>query len=142
VSGLVQVLLDSGRPVLRRGETLLAERSAVLGWRNLGEGDAMLFWIRARPGSSRARRPGARGPRGGAARRACAPSASSPRACRARRAARARGWRRPCRGPRRRCAGAARRSRAARGASPRSARSAARRARRGRPAGPRRRSRP
>jgi transcriptional regulator with XRE-family HTH domain len=45
VSGLVQVLLDSGRPVLRRGETLLAERSAVLGWRNLGEGDAMLFWI-------------------------------------------------------------------------------------------------
>jgi transcriptional regulator with XRE-family HTH domain len=45
VSGLVQVLLDSGRPVLRRGETLLAERSAVLGWRNLGEGDAMLYWI-------------------------------------------------------------------------------------------------
>src|SRR3954454_14686420 len=45
VSGLVQVLLDSGRPVLRRGETLLAERSAILGWRNLGEGDAMLFWI-------------------------------------------------------------------------------------------------
>src|SRR3954467_5097474 len=45
VSGLVQVLLDGGRPVLRRGETLLAERSAVLGWRNLGEGDAMLFWI-------------------------------------------------------------------------------------------------
>jgi transcriptional regulator with XRE-family HTH domain len=45
VSGLVQVLLDSGRPVLRRGETLLAERSAVLGWRNLGEGEATLFWI-------------------------------------------------------------------------------------------------
>jgi transcriptional regulator with XRE-family HTH domain len=45
VSGLVQVMLDGGRPVLRRGETLLAERSAVLGWRNLGEGDATLFWI-------------------------------------------------------------------------------------------------
>jgi transcriptional regulator with XRE-family HTH domain len=45
VSGLVQVLLDSGRPVLRRGETLLAERTAVLGWRNLGEGEATLFWI-------------------------------------------------------------------------------------------------
>ena len=45
VSGLVQVLLDSGRPVLRRGETLLAERTAILGWRNLGEGDATLFWI-------------------------------------------------------------------------------------------------
>jgi transcriptional regulator with XRE-family HTH domain len=45
VGGLVQVLLDSGRPVLRRGETLLAERSAVLGWRNLGESEATLFWI-------------------------------------------------------------------------------------------------
>jgi transcriptional regulator with XRE-family HTH domain len=45
VAGLVQVQLDSGRPVLRRGETLLAERSAVLGWRNLGESDATLFWI-------------------------------------------------------------------------------------------------
>jgi transcriptional regulator with XRE-family HTH domain len=45
VSGLVQVMLDSGRPVLRRGETLLAERSAVLGWRNLGESEATFFWI-------------------------------------------------------------------------------------------------
>jgi transcriptional regulator with XRE-family HTH domain len=45
VGGLVQVLLDSGRPVLRRGETLLAQRTAVLGWRNLGEGEATLFWI-------------------------------------------------------------------------------------------------
>jgi transcriptional regulator with XRE-family HTH domain len=45
VGGLVQVLLESGRPVLRRGETLLAERTAVLGWRNLGESEATLFWI-------------------------------------------------------------------------------------------------
>jgi transcriptional regulator with XRE-family HTH domain len=45
VGGLVQVLLDAGRPVLRRGETLLAERTAVLGWRNLGESEATLFWI-------------------------------------------------------------------------------------------------
>jgi transcriptional regulator with XRE-family HTH domain len=45
VSGLVQVLLDSARPVLRRGETLLAERTAVQGWRNLGESEATLFWI-------------------------------------------------------------------------------------------------
>jgi transcriptional regulator with XRE-family HTH domain len=45
VGGLVQVLLDNARPVLRRGETLLAERTAVLGWRNLGESDATLFWI-------------------------------------------------------------------------------------------------
>jgi transcriptional regulator with XRE-family HTH domain len=43
--GLVQVLLDAGRPVLRGGETLLAQRSAVLGWRNLGEDEATLFWI-------------------------------------------------------------------------------------------------
>ena len=45
VNGLVQVLLESGRPVLRRSETLLAERTAVLGWRNLGESEATLFWI-------------------------------------------------------------------------------------------------
>jgi transcriptional regulator with XRE-family HTH domain len=45
VGGLVQVLLDSARPVLRRGETLLAEGTAVLGWRNLGESEATLFWI-------------------------------------------------------------------------------------------------
>jgi transcriptional regulator with XRE-family HTH domain len=45
VGGLVQVLLDSGRPVLRRGETLLAQRTAVLGWRNVGEAEATLFWI-------------------------------------------------------------------------------------------------
>jgi transcriptional regulator with XRE-family HTH domain len=45
VGGLVQVLLEAGRPVLRRGETLLAERTAVLGWRNLGESEATLFWI-------------------------------------------------------------------------------------------------
>jgi transcriptional regulator with XRE-family HTH domain len=43
--GLVQVSLAGGRPVLRRGETLLAERSGISGWRNLGESEAMLFWI-------------------------------------------------------------------------------------------------
>jgi transcriptional regulator with XRE-family HTH domain len=45
VGGLVQVLLESARPVLRRGETLLAERTGALGWRNLGETEATLFWI-------------------------------------------------------------------------------------------------
>ena len=39
------MLLEAGGPVLRGGETLLAERTAVLGWRNLGEGEATLFWI-------------------------------------------------------------------------------------------------
>lgn len=45
MTGLVQVSLDAGKPVLRRGETLLAHRAAVLGWRNLGETEATLFWI-------------------------------------------------------------------------------------------------
>lgn len=44
-SGLVQVLLASGRPVLRTGETLLAERTPIKGWRNLSESEAMVFWI-------------------------------------------------------------------------------------------------
>jgi hypothetical protein len=44
-AGLVQVVLPTGRPVLRPGESLLAEQSGVLSWRNLGEDSAMLFWI-------------------------------------------------------------------------------------------------
>jgi len=38
-------VLDTGRPVLRAGETLLAERSGVASWRNLSDHEAMLFWI-------------------------------------------------------------------------------------------------
>jgi len=45
VSGLIQVLLSSGRPVLRRGETLLASRRGINGWRNVGEGDAQCLWV-------------------------------------------------------------------------------------------------
>jgi transcriptional regulator with XRE-family HTH domain len=45
VSGLVQVLLGSGRPVLRRGETLLASRRGIDAWRNVGEGDAQCLWV-------------------------------------------------------------------------------------------------
>src|SRR6266480_3164792 len=37
VSGLIQVLLSPGRPILRRGETLLASRRGINGWRNMGE---------------------------------------------------------------------------------------------------------
>jgi transcriptional regulator with XRE-family HTH domain len=44
-AGLVQVLLATGRPVLRAGETLLAEDAPMTGWRNLGAGEATLFWI-------------------------------------------------------------------------------------------------
>jgi transcriptional regulator with XRE-family HTH domain len=45
VSGLVQVLVGSGRPVLRRGETLLASRRGIDGWRNVGESDAQCLWV-------------------------------------------------------------------------------------------------
>ena len=45
VSGLVQVLLGSGRPVLRRGETLLAARRGIDAWRNVGESDAQCLWV-------------------------------------------------------------------------------------------------
>jgi len=45
VSGLIQVLLSSGRPVLRRGETLLASRRGIDGCANMGEGDAQCLWV-------------------------------------------------------------------------------------------------
>ena len=43
--GLVQVLLPTGRPVLRQGEVLIAESSSISGWRNLTDRDVVLFWI-------------------------------------------------------------------------------------------------
>jgi transcriptional regulator with XRE-family HTH domain len=45
LAGLVQVMLTSGRPVLRAGEVLLADRSSIAGWRNIGQRPAALFWI-------------------------------------------------------------------------------------------------
>jgi hypothetical protein len=45
VSGLVQVLLTPGRPILRRGETLLASRRGINGWRNMGESEAQCLWV-------------------------------------------------------------------------------------------------
>jgi len=51
--GLVQVILPTGRPVLRQGEVLLVERGGLSGWRNIGEDDALVFWIlRDDPGPS------------------------------------------------------------------------------------------
>jgi hypothetical protein len=44
-NGLVQVVLANGRPVLRRGEVLLVEATAIERWRNLGSAEATLFWI-------------------------------------------------------------------------------------------------
>ena len=44
-TGLVQVLLATGRPVLRQGEALIADRSGVAGWRNLSDREAVVFWV-------------------------------------------------------------------------------------------------
>lgn len=44
-AGLVQVVLPTGRPVLRAGEALLAERSGIMSCRNLSDEEAMVFWI-------------------------------------------------------------------------------------------------
>ncbi len=44
-AGLVQVQLASGTPVLRQGEALIADKSGVSGWRNLGDRDALVFWV-------------------------------------------------------------------------------------------------
>lgn len=43
-AGLVQVVLPTGRPVLRPGEALLVERGGVSGWRNVGDSNALVFW--------------------------------------------------------------------------------------------------
>ena len=44
-SGLVQIRLGDRHAALRTGEALVAERAPISGWRNLGDGDATLFWI-------------------------------------------------------------------------------------------------
>jgi transcriptional regulator with XRE-family HTH domain len=44
-TGLVQVQLETGKPVLRQGEALIADRSGVEGWRNLTDREAIAFWI-------------------------------------------------------------------------------------------------
>jgi transcriptional regulator with XRE-family HTH domain len=45
VDGLVQIAVGQGRPVLRRGETLLAVRRPIASWRNVGESEARCFWV-------------------------------------------------------------------------------------------------
>ena len=45
IAGLVQVQLTSGRPVLRQGEALLADRTSIRGWRNIAQRPAALFWV-------------------------------------------------------------------------------------------------
>ena len=43
--GLVQVQLGDQTPTIREGEVLLAECAGIDGWRNLGDREAVLFWI-------------------------------------------------------------------------------------------------
>ena len=43
--GLVQVVTSSGPAVVREGEVVLADEAVVEGWRNMGESDALLFWV-------------------------------------------------------------------------------------------------
>ena len=43
--GLVQVATSDGPAVVREGEVVLADEAVVAGWRNMGEGDALLFWV-------------------------------------------------------------------------------------------------
>jgi transcriptional regulator with XRE-family HTH domain len=44
-AGLVQIELGDRRAALRAGEALVAEGRSITGWRNVGESEAMLFWI-------------------------------------------------------------------------------------------------
>lgn len=43
--GLVQVQVGDQTPAIRHGEVLLADSARVNGWRNLGDREAVLFWI-------------------------------------------------------------------------------------------------
>jgi hypothetical protein len=44
-NGAHRTVAPLARPVLRQGEALLVEHSGVSGWRNVGENDALIFWI-------------------------------------------------------------------------------------------------
>jgi transcriptional regulator with XRE-family HTH domain len=44
-SGLVQIRTDGQTPALRHGEVLVAASDQIAGWRNLGQSEAVLFWI-------------------------------------------------------------------------------------------------
>ncbi len=44
-SGLAQVQVAGQTPAVRYGEVLVADSERVEGWRNLGQAEAVLFWI-------------------------------------------------------------------------------------------------
>ena len=45
IAGLVQVVLTTGRPVLRQGDALLADRESITSWRNIGHRPATFMWV-------------------------------------------------------------------------------------------------
>jgi transcriptional regulator with XRE-family HTH domain len=49
-SGLVHVAVAGQTPAVRYGEVLVADSERVDGWRNLGQAEAVLFWIVIPPG--------------------------------------------------------------------------------------------
>jgi hypothetical protein len=53
--GLVGVRVAGQTPALRHGEVLVAASERIEGWRNLGQGEAVLFWV-VFAGSPRVRR--------------------------------------------------------------------------------------
>jgi transcriptional regulator with XRE-family HTH domain len=48
-SGLVQIEIEGQTPAIRHGEVLVADSEKVAAWRNLGQTEAVLFWIVAQP---------------------------------------------------------------------------------------------
>jgi transcriptional regulator with XRE-family HTH domain len=44
-SGLVQIVLPGGGPVLRSGESLIADDASVEGWRNMADAEAVVYWV-------------------------------------------------------------------------------------------------
>jgi transcriptional regulator with XRE-family HTH domain len=55
-SGLVQVQIAGGTPAIRAGEVLVADSERIEGWRNIGQAEAVLFWIVSRAGAPRSPR--------------------------------------------------------------------------------------
>ena len=48
-SGLLQIQVGGHTPAVRHGEVLVADSLLIEGWRNLGQTEAVLFWIVALP---------------------------------------------------------------------------------------------
>ena len=47
----MQVKVAGQTPAIRHGEVLVADSEQIEGWRNLGQSEAVLFWIVVAPGA-------------------------------------------------------------------------------------------